>query len=78
MSEKSYAQKLRESLAALPVKKKCCVHALRDARDLYEGPLPPEQRAEQIAAYQSRVKCPNCMSHFIRALFLLHGSVTDP
>lgn len=78
MSEKSYAQKLRESLAALPVKKKCCVHALRDARDLYEGPLTPEQRAEQIAAYQSRVKCPNCMSHFIRALFLLHGSVTDP
>ena len=78
MSEKSYAQKLRESLDALPVKKKCCAHALRDARDLYEEPLTPEQRAEEIAAYESRVKCPNCMSHFIRALFLLHGSVTDP
>lgn len=78
MSQKSYAQKLRESLAELPVKKKCCVHALQDARNLYEGQLSPQKRAEQIVQYEKRVKCTNCMSHFIRALFVLHGSVTDP
>ena len=78
MSEKSYAQRLRESLAELPVKKKCCVHALQDARDLYESDLPAEDRAQQIAGYEKRVKCANCMSHFLRGLFLRLGSVTDP
>ena len=78
MSNKSYAQTLRESLAALPTKKKCCAHALKDADTLYDGQLSPIERAAQIAGYEKRVKCPNCMSHFIRALFLHCGSVTDP
>jgi len=78
MSEKSYAQKLRESLAELPVKKKCCVHALKDAQSLYETVSDPCERAQQIAGYEKRVKCASCMSHFLRGLFLLRGSVTDP
>ena len=78
MPNKSYAQTLRESLLELPVKKKCCAHAIKDANALYEGQFSPVERAEQIARYEKRVKCPGCMSHFIRALFISCGSVTDP
>lgn len=45
---------------------------------MYEGALSPNERAGEIAEYGKRVKCPGCMAHFIRSLFVLHGSVTDP
>ena len=78
MSKKSYAQHLRESLADLPVKKKCCVHAIKDAHALFDGTVSSAERAEQIALYEKRIKCPACMSHFIRTLFSICGSVTNP
>jgi len=78
MGERSYAEELRHTLAELPVKKKCCLHALRDAAELYDGSLDEESRAREIRRYEERAKCPGCTVHFIRALFCSHGSVTDP
>jgi len=77
MSKSSYAENLRRSLAALPVKKKCCVHALHDAESLYTG-ISAEERAESMRSYAERAKCAACVSHFVRALFCRCGSVTDP
>lgn len=78
MSELSYAQHLRQTLAEVPIKKKCCVHAFRDADKLFSGAVTPEERAGVIAGYESHAKCPACISHFVRALFCRRGSVTDP
>ena len=75
---RSYAEQLRESLAALPVKKKCCLHAMDDARKLFAENLTSGERAAQIRTYRERAKCPACLPHFVRELFILHGSVTDP
>ena len=76
--ERSYAEQLRQSLAELPIKKKCCSHAFLDARELYENAHTSEERACEIRGYAERGKCPACVAHFVRALFYLHGSVTDP
>lgn len=76
MSEKSYAEALRESLAAIPVKKKCCQHAMKDAEAAML--LPADARADAIREAAGRSKCSLCLSHFVLALFLTRGSVTDP
>ena len=78
MSEPSYAQILRLSLADVPIKKKCCAHAFRDADSLFAEGISPEVRAQTIAGYAAHSKCPACISHFVRALFCRRGSVTDP
>lgn len=78
MNEKSYAELLRESLAVLPVKKKCCAHAFSDAQKLYQEETSAKERADVIRMYASHTKCPSCLPHFVRSLFILHGSVTDP
>jgi len=74
----SYAENLRQTLAALPVKKKCCVHAVRDAQALYESQKKAEERVQEIAGYEERGKCALCVPHFVRTLFVMRGSVTDP
>lgn len=76
MTEKSYAEALREGLTALPVKKKCCQYAMNDAQKI--GLLPPDARAGAMREAAARSKCALCLPHFILGLFLLHGSVTDP
>ncbi len=76
MSEKSYAEALRESLAAVPVKKKCCQHAMKDAESVLL--LPSGKRADAMREAAKRSKCPLCLSRFVLALFLSRGSVTDP
>ena len=73
----SYAARLREALTDLPIRKKCCAHALDDASKIMELPDPGE-RAAAIAAYPTRAKCASCVPHFVRGLFLLHGTLTDP
>ena len=76
MSEKSYAEALRENLAAIPVKKKCCQHAMKDAETALS--LPFDARTDAFRDAAGRSKCPLCLSHFVLALFLARGSVTDP
>ncbi len=74
--EKSYAEVLRDLLAALPVKKKCCVFSVNEANAAAN--LSAEARPEAIRSAAQRCKCPSCLPHFIARLFLLYGSVTDP
>ena len=77
MSTISYAENLRRSLAALAVKKKCCMHAVRDAEEmLLESSA--ETRSSVIGGYAERAKCAACLSVFVRTLFCRCGSVTDP
>ena len=78
MREPSYAELLRQSLAEIPIKKKCCAHAFHDASVLFEPDVKPDERAQQISTYEKRAKCPACVSHFVRALFCRRGSVTNP
>ena len=78
MREPSYAELLRQSLADIPIKKKCCAHAFHDASVLFEPDVKPDERAQQISTYEKRAKCPACVSHFVRALFCRRGSVTNP
>ena len=78
MSEVSYAENLRRSLAELPIKKKCCAHAFRDAEALFDTSVDSNARAEKIASYGDRAKCPSCVACFVRGLFCLRGSVTNP
>ncbi len=76
MRKKSYAEMLRQALSTLPVKKKCCQYAMRDARAVDD--LPPEARASFLQEAAARSKCPLCLPHFVLQLFLTHGSLTDP
>ncbi len=75
-NEKSYAETLRDTLSALPVKKKCCAYSVNEAEAI--GSLPPQMRPDAIRSAAERCKCPSCLPHFIAHLFLLYGSVTDP
>ncbi len=75
-TEKSYAEALREFLTNLPVKKKCCQYAMKDASAI--ASLAVSARPDAMRDAAERAKCPLCLSHFIAQLFLLHGSVTDP
>ncbi len=74
--ERSYAEELREALASLPVKKKCCMHSMKDAKQI--DLLPLTERAGAMRQAAERSKCALCLSHFVLEMFLLHGSVTDP
>lgn len=74
----SYAEQLRETLAALPVKKKCCAHAMEDAKALFSEERSADVRAQRIREYRDHTRCAGCLAHYVRALFILHGSVTDP
>lgn len=73
-----YADSLRDTLGALPVKKKCCMHAVKDAERLYETPMSDGERADAIRQYPQCARCDACVPHFVRTLFLRFGSVTDP
>lgn len=75
-NEKSYAEMLRESLTALPVKKKCCAFSAKDAETVRT--LSAAERPAAIRAAAERCKCPSCLPRFIAGLFLEYGSVTDP
>ena len=77
MARESYATRLRAALSDAPPKKKCCAHAMRDAAQILQEP-EGASRAAAIAAYPAHAKCSACLPHFIRALFLACGSVTDP
>jgi len=74
--QKSYADALRDTLAVLPVKKKCCAYSVKDADAI--AALSSVMRPDAIRSAAERCKCPSCLPHFIARLFLLFGSVTDP
>ena len=76
ITEKSYAEALREFLTDVPVKKKCCQYAMKDAEMI--GTLAVTARPAAMREAAERCKCPLCLPHYISKLFLLHGTVTDP
>lgn len=71
----SFSSELKEHLKALPVRKKCCRRVM-DALLTLDFSLPTA--AEEMRAVYQSCRCPACPAHFLRALFLCCGSVTDP
>lgn len=74
MSELSFSSRTKQMLAELPIKKGCCKHSFTDATAL--SAAASEERTEKIK--NEVFKCPACLPHYIRGLFIAFGSVTDP
>jgi len=72
----SFSSTLKETLTALPIKKKCCQHIFREITEL--DPAVKEDRTQLFADLYENCRCPSCLSHLIRALFVRYGSMTDP
>ncbi|MGM9634741.1 MAG: DNA-binding protein WhiA [Candidatus Avispirillum sp.] len=56
-------------------KKNCCRRMLSDMLSLENG---GEDTAEKISASPDHFKCSNCFSAFLKGIFIVYGSVTDP
>ncbi len=72
----SFSSELKESLTDLPIKKKCCQHTFHailaiDKKDRSD-------MTETIRGIRERCKCPFCLAHLLRGLFVKYGSMTDP
>lgn len=87
---KSYAESIRESLEKLIIKKGCCRHAYElglmlssrktDKSEVnnLEEELLVKRHIDIIKSAISGAKCQNCVSHFMRGMFIACGSITDP
>jgi len=75
MKRVSFSAQVKEHLLAVPIKKKCCRHALDDGLGVLSGDLSP---SEMIKKAVKGSVCPECMSHLLGGLFCTFGNVTDP
>lgn len=72
----SFSKKIKSQLESDEIKKKCC-------RSVFASVISLKQRkgqniTDELSAIYSKVKCDNCRICFLKALFILYGSVTDP
>ncbi len=72
----SFSSELKESLSAHAIKKKCCSHVFGAIMALDK--TEPEDQTEVLRSIHETCKCPFCFAHYLRALFLKFGSMTDP
>ena len=73
----SYSSKTKEYLLETKEKKKCCARMLDDIIRL--GMAQDErERVRVIEASPVHFKCPGCFAAYLKGLFLVYGSVTDP
>lgn len=72
----SYSGEVKAALQAEEIKKKCCRHTYDDmmAIDLTDI----GKCAETMSLIYSRCRCDGCRAVFIRALFIMFGSLTNP
>ncbi len=62
----SFSQETKESLSELNIKNKCCRHAYVCGKEFNSIENLP------------KIKCSSCTAHFLRGVFITHGSVTNP
>lgn len=70
----SFCQRTKDTLCAIPIRKKCCRFLWDAVTALPKG----ESAAEKIHEWQDGCRCDNCMPVLLRALFCRYGAVTDP
>ncbi len=72
----SFSKTTKTQLEAEEIKKKCCRHTFADVQELKDK--KSDDNSEKIAEIYEKCRCEGCKSTFVRGLFLLYGSVTDP
>ncbi len=72
----SFSSELKENLTALTIKKKCC-HQTFDAILSMDKKDVCDQ-TELLRDLRERCKCPFCLPHLLRGLFVKYGSMTAP
>lgn len=74
----SFSNETKQLLSELPVKSRCCRHALESGRRLFSGVECVSDYIAVIIAAEERFRCGQCAQHFTRGIFLEYGSVTNP
>lgn len=72
----SFSSELKENLSSHDVKKKCCNRVYSEIMGLDQ--TMTEDKTELFRLVREQCKCPFCLAHYLRALFLKFGSMTDP
>ncbi len=72
----SFSKSTKAQLEAEEIKKKCCRHTFADVQALKDK--KSDDNSEKIAGIYEKCRCDGCRSVFVRGLFMLYGSVTDP
>ena len=70
----SFSQKVKEQLAGEEIRKKCC----RFTDDALAALSKNGSNSGQLTEIWNKCRCDGCRIAYLRRLFLLHGSVTDP
>jgi len=70
----SFSQNVKDQLAAEEIRKKCCRFTDAALSALDEG----ENNGEALTEIWNKCRCDTCRIVFLRRLFVLRGSVTDP
>lgn len=72
----SFSKKVKEQLAAEEPKKKCCRHTDADMQAL--APRKKEDIGVELREIFAKCRCDACRTTFLRQLFRIFGSITDP
>ena len=72
----SFSSELKESLSSHTIKKKCCNRVFSEMMELDKAVAV--DRTEVLRSIHESCKCPFCLAHYLRALFVKFGSMTDP
>lgn len=72
----SFSKKVKIQLAAEEIKKKCCRTTDSEMASLL--PRKKEELGEELRVIYENCRCDNCRIVYLRRLFELFGSVTDP
>ncbi len=70
----SFSKKVKDQLHAEEIRKKCCRFTDASLSALSDD----ENNGENLREIWSKCRCDTCRIVFLRRLFILHGSVTDP
>lgn len=73
----SYSAETKKYLLETKDKKKCCARMFSDMLSMSEQ-TDSRDRCRIIEASPAHFKCTGCFGAFLRGLFIVYGSVTDP
>ncbi len=78
METESFSKRTKRFVSEQQFKKKCCARIFDDGMKLSSDRDRESAVTEAISALHEHVRCDGCTGAFVRALFIVYGSVTDP
>lgn len=72
----SFSKKVKNQLAAEEIKKKCCRYTDNEMQSL--APRKKEELGDELREIFENCRCDGCRIVYLRRLFEIYGSVTDP